>query len=77
MIIIEAIINTVKAIFKPAIKGLVWIITARDCEHCKHSQNTAFGPLCNKNRNAWCHLTDCYNSITCFDFERKCHTKEG
>lgn len=76
MIIIEAIINTLKAVFKPVIKGLVWIITARDCEHCKHSKKSIFFPLCIKNGKI-CYYTDCYNSITCFDFERNRHQKEG
>ena len=81
MIIIEAIINTAKAIFKPVIKGLVWIITARDCDHCKHFE---INPSMSVKRRDQCakynkcvYGTKCYNTITRKDFERKCYIKEG
>lgn len=61
MILIEAIQNLVRL----ALRFLVWIVTARDCEHCKFYY-VVFGTKCCKNPHTEC----CINTITRKYFER-------
>ncbi len=76
MIIIELIYKFVlwfwQYILKPIIRFFYWLITARDCKHCKYynRQIMAHRDHCSKMEKD-CSCTECYHAITRKDFERK------
>lgn len=45
---------------------IFWLITARDCDHCKHCSNN--GGNCYER---WIEFGDCYDSIIRKKFERR------
>ncbi len=58
-------------ILKPLIRFPYWLITARDCRHCKHSYwRNLYSLNCSKSGKD-CYRTECYKTITRKDFERK------
>lgn len=47
----------------------VWIVTARDCKHCKHYQRgILFGYVCEKRTS---EMSDCLGSVTRKYFEKE------
>ena len=87
MIILEVLEKLIIWIWRyiliPLVRFPVWLITARDCKHCKHYEhrvrwvefNRGTYPchsyLCAANEGKWHTNTACYNSILRKDFERK------
>lgn len=81
MIIIEAIRNFVVFIWtfliKPVIRTVFWLITARDCHHCKYHKYDRQGNgkryyhFCCKVGTTKNYHTKCYYTITRKDFEKK------
>lgn len=57
-------------ILKPLIRFPYWIITARDCQHCKHYAWWNRCDHCDK-YDSNCCFTACYQTITRKDFKRK------
>lgn len=57
MILLEFVQSVLKKIFYFTLRPIIWIITARDCRHCKHGRwctestwyNDPFGWCCGKN----------------------------
>ena len=80
MIIIEAIINAIRYVALHVARFIFWIITARDCKHCKYRQ-------WNRDGHEWyewgCYdyshydrtyhkvTSECYNTITRKKFKRR------
>ena len=74
MILIEFFGNILKFTWYCIARFFVWIITARDCKHCKYGKCEYFTYdvkwMCT--REDMRHQRKCDNSITKVYFERKC-----
>lgn len=67
--VIIIIIEFFKICFWFIARFFFWIITARDCEHCKHYQRgILYGFVCKKRTT---EMLDCLNSIKRKYFERQ------
>ena len=65
MIIVEFLIDVLLNVSR----FFVWIITARDCNHCKHYQRGFLGDYVCKKKS--CEIIDCLGSVTRKNFERE------
>ncbi len=68
MIIVEMIQELICLI----LRFVVWIFTARDCNHCRYHY-VFYGTECCNNP----HLKECINTITRKHFERKRRGNDG
>ena len=74
MIIIEFFIKAIKTIWYYIARFFVWIITARDCKHCKYGEEDDFYDgygiwYCAREDKKY--TIECMNSICRVCFERK------
>lgn len=70
MIIIEAIIEVIRWLAR----CIFWLITARDCDHCKYHGGCQYT---NPGFEGWDMYHDCKNSVTRVNFVRKKKDGEG
>lgn len=67
MIIIEFLWKTVKALARL----VFWLITARDCRHCKYSKEAYCDLECHHDKNTRYGKNRCRSTIWRCDFKRK------
>ena len=63
MILLEFIFGIIKKV----LRFFVWLITARDCEHCKYGTFTKWG--------WWCNINEFEKKKTCKTTVMRCYFK--
>ncbi len=72
MILLELLWGIIKWLFYYITRPIIWIITARDCRHCKHGRKITHGGW-HYNPFIWgCGITHCPTSSACLDSPWRC-----